>query len=143
MSTNSKKQYNTRTTHFTGIVYLKQGQEDMLSLVFPEKVPELSPNTGSIEFLRIIMLMIPSLTILTISLYNSSFGQLDTFYDYESRLLSKHVRIDVLNNILNFSSQSSHLSCTPSRVYCEIYPSLEGNAENLNCNMPYLRRKTY
>ena len=25
--------------------------------------------------------------------------QLDTFYDYESRLLSKHVRINVLNNI--------------------------------------------
>ena len=26
-------------------------------------------------------------------------NQLDTFYDYESRLLSKHVRINVLNNI--------------------------------------------
>ena len=26
-------------------------------------------------------------------------NQLDTFYDYESRLLSKHVRLNVLNNI--------------------------------------------
>ena len=29
-----RKQYNTRATHFTEIVYLKQRQEDMLSLVF-------------------------------------------------------------------------------------------------------------
>ena len=30
----TKKHYNTRATHFTEIVYLKQRQEDMLSLVF-------------------------------------------------------------------------------------------------------------
>ena len=29
-----RKQYNTRVTHFTKIVHLKQRQEDMLSLVF-------------------------------------------------------------------------------------------------------------
>ena len=30
----TKKQYNTRTMHFTEIVYLKQRQKDMLNLVF-------------------------------------------------------------------------------------------------------------
>ena len=35
----TKKQYNTRATHFTGIVYLKQRQEDILSLVFKKLNP--------------------------------------------------------------------------------------------------------
>ena len=40
-----RKQYNTRLTHFTKIVYLKQRQEDMLELSF-QKSKSLSGYAG-------------------------------------------------------------------------------------------------